>query len=107
MRLAILFGTVVVIASVLGWITYSATDSQTASYIVAVASMAVGILALIATMYVRKSGGIALRITATNVTESDITGVHRKGSTGEQAPISAQVDAKDITKGKITGVRED
>jgi hypothetical protein len=103
-RLAIGIIGVCVVSAVAGWIIFATTESATASYIVAVASMAVGAVAVLVTLRAGSGQRIDSKVRARDLKDTTVTSVSVKQPKGS---ISSKIDAKGVQGGQVSGVRED
>jgi hypothetical protein len=92
----------VLISCLIGWIVYVATDSTTASYIVGVISMALGVVATVVALYTPAGQGIRSKIRGRKIEDSTMTGV--RSSDHVSGSINSDIKARGMKNSKVTGV---
>jgi ABC-type uncharacterized transport system permease subunit len=99
-----------VISCLIGWIVYITTDSETASYIVGVISLALGAGGLVVAFQTSvgqriRSKVIRSKVKVRNIDDSTVIGAKtKKDGSGS---ISTDVDAQSVkNKSKVIGVEE-
>jgi hypothetical protein len=91
----------VIVSSLIGWIVYVASASDTAAYIVGVISMALGVVAIVLTLYTPVGEGIRSKIRGTNIKGSIVTGT--KSPEGVPGSINSDIKLRNVGESMITG----
>jgi hypothetical protein len=105
MKKPLMVGAAFVLACVAGILMEVFTKSATASYVVAVITMAAAVAALFGIDAVRRNSRIRSKIKAKDLNDTTVIGVHAKTSSDKD--ISSAIDVKHTHGGEITGVKED
>jgi hypothetical protein len=91
----------VIISCLIGWIVYVTSASDTAAYIVGVISMALGVVAIVLTLYTPVGEGIRSKIRGTNIRNSKVAGAQSLG--GASGSINSDIKLRNIEGSTITG----
>jgi hypothetical protein len=91
----------VIISCLIGWIVYVTSASDTAAYIVGVISMALGVVAIVLTVYTPVGEGIRSKIRGRDIKKSIVTGV--RSPEGVSRSINSDINLRDVDGSTITG----
>jgi hypothetical protein len=91
----------VIVSSLIGWIVYVTSSSDTAAYIVGVISMALGVVAIVLTLYTPVGEGIRSKIRGREIERSTVTGAQSPG--GVSGPITSDIKLRNIKDSHIKG----
>jgi hypothetical protein len=91
----------VIISCLIGWIVFVTSASDTAAYIVGVISMALGVVAIVLTLYTPVGEGISSKIRGRNIKNSKVTGA--QSPRGASGSINSDIKLRNIEGSTITG----